>query len=347
MRIEAALLARVSDDKSGRSTSVPEQVERGISAAKTLGWTVPRRFVFEDADISASRFAGGKERPGWQALRRVIEAGFVRGIIIWEIDRASREMSDWAGFLNLCRDRRILIHVITHSRTYDTTVPRDRRSLLEDGVDAEYYSEKLSASIRRNLDGARADGKPMAKIPRGYVKLRDPASGAITGVDIDPEIQAQVQDLFTMLDAGHAVRAVAEKLGWPTRTVRHCARNVGYLGKRKLKPDDPPSAWVACQWNPMVDEDLFFRVQDRLDSHQGAGQRPGAHRSLLAHLAACGACGGTVTTVNRKGEGCYRCIRGCVVIRDRDLADYRVGWQVVNWLLGPGVLERYTPGQRP
>ncbi|MBQ3358480.1 MAG: hypothetical protein IJG47_06210 [Microbacterium sp.] len=55
--------------------------------------------------------------------------------------------------------RGVRIWVTTHNRLYDPTNARDRRSLLEDAVDAEYESDKTSERRKRSAKAAAEAGR--------------------------------------------------------------------------------------------------------------------------------------------------------------------------------------------
>ena len=105
MVIEGAILARVSEESdrraksrrsrgSSRSKSVSEQLDEGRRAANRLGWRVPETREYTDDGLSASSFAT-RERAGWLELRRMIEAGFVNGVIVWAVNRVIRWVTRW------------------------------------------------------------------------------------------------------------------------------------------------------------------------------------------------------------------------------------------------------------
>ena len=54
----------------------------------------------------------------------------------------------------------MLIHVTSHDRTHDPGQWRDRKTLLEDGIDAEGESEKTSQRVQRDVRARAASGKP-------------------------------------------------------------------------------------------------------------------------------------------------------------------------------------------
>ncbi|NGO80573.1 recombinase family protein [Streptomyces sp. YC504] len=70
--------------------------------------------------------------------------------------------------IELCEERGVKVYVATHGRAYDPADPRDRRSLLEDALDSEHESAKISARTLRGLDANVRDGKPHGICPFGY-----------------------------------------------------------------------------------------------------------------------------------------------------------------------------------
>ena len=338
-----AVLARVSSDQGGASASVHDQLVAARTAAAQLGWPVAAEY--DDADISASRFSGGKKRPGWQALLAAIASGQITRVIVWAPNRASREMEDWSSFLNLCRRHRVLICVISHgNRVYDTGNARDRRTLMEDGIDAEYDSEKISQGVRRGIAGAQAAGKPQARMPYGYVKVHD--GWKKLHVELDAEAAARVRQVFGLTAEGHNNAEVARRTGLSRGLVSAIIRNRVYTAKRILGD----GTIVECQWPAIVDDDLFNRCQVSV-TPQGAklkGVPKSTYRSLLGGLGTCGKCGGKVTTqvdeyVRRGRVRRYKCSVGHFKLDHIDDVDERVGWEVVKFLMTPGSLEKYLP----
>jgi DNA invertase Pin-like site-specific DNA recombinase len=291
---------------------------------------------FTDVDLSASSFAT-KERPGWLALRRMIEAGFVQGVVVWAVNRASREVEDWSGFLNLCRRHQVLIHVITHDRTYDCSNPHDIKSLLNEGIDGWYESERRSIDVKRGVNGAKAEGRPLSGLAIGYRKVYD--GPRLVNLEEEPQGAAKIRTVFEMLDNGHSVTAVSRATGFSQQQVRASARRMTYIAKRRLAD----GTLVDCTWPPLVDADQFWRVQSVLDSHRFAGQRWGAHKYLLSFIATCGGCGGPVTTGKQRGERIYRCAPKGHVVIGVERADNAVMFALLGHLIEPGVLERYLP----
>src|SRR5258706_7512955 len=270
----AALVARVSSDQGGRSASVSEQIEAGRKSAIQLGWDVTG--IFEDEDLSASRFAVA-DRPAWRKLQKLLPDRTFDAVILWSPSRGSRELEDWAAFLSRCRAYSVLIYVITHKRVYDVWVSRDWKVLADDGVTSAYESEMKSDDVRRGIEGAKAAGKPLASVPFGYVKVRDPGNGKLTGLEIDPEKSAKVRHLFAALDDGESVTDAAKQTGISRQQALHLATNPAFIAQRKL--DD--GSYVQCQWEAIITQDQYRRGRQRLDPQPDPGTSNGPGRPPL------------------------------------------------------------------
>src|SRR5690348_2240282 len=73
--------------------SVPTQIERGTDHATRRGWTVEA--TFKDDGYSAFKEI---TRDGFGELIAAIEAGQVDVVIVRDIDRLTRNLTDWNAF---------------------------------------------------------------------------------------------------------------------------------------------------------------------------------------------------------------------------------------------------------
>lgn len=96
-RIPAAIYARVSTDNQvgGRFDSCESQTaicREYIRQRANLGW-------YEAAAFTDAAYSGGSmNRPGIQALKRLIEAGEVKVVVIFKLERMSRNIDEWGPF---------------------------------------------------------------------------------------------------------------------------------------------------------------------------------------------------------------------------------------------------------
>jgi site-specific DNA recombinase len=290
---------RVSKDSSGRERSNEEQ--QGDNRDE---WAGRLRFVdlpaYRDA-TSASRYAD-KARDDWPLLVADIEAGRfgAQVLVLWESSRGSRRNSEWAAFLELCRDHDVDIAVTDDDRIYRLHNPRDMRDLQRAGADNEYESAKTSRRLRRAMRGNVADGLPHGRTLFGYRRIYDrtKSTKALVSQEPDPETAPVVRRIFSLYLAGHSTESVAAMLEsedvptatgrgrWIGATVRRILANAAYAGRRMHNGVD---AGPAC-WPALVDDSTWERTVARLDARRTRWDTPSTTKMLLTGLARCGRC---------------------------------------------------------
>lgn len=310
---------RVSKVARGNDRSPEEQHGDNARAAQRLGWTLGS--AYRDK-VSASRY-GRRVREDWQRLVDDLERNHFGAdiLILWESSRGSRQMSEWVTLLELCERRGVQIYVTADSKLYDPAEPRDRRSLLEDAIDAEYESSKTSKRTKRSAASAAVDGKPGPGLPPyGYRRTYDPGTGRRVGQEIEPAEAQIVRELFRRLNAGHTLRAIAadfdarglsKRDGEPfTRTtLRTMALNRAYIGERVHDPAratvrqgrlSPRAVVTQGVWPPIVDAPLWTAVHRLLTDDARVTRRPGRAVHWLGGIAVCDVCGGGMRARVRK-----------------------------------------------
>ena len=55
-------------------------------------------------------------------------------LMIWESSRGSRRVGEWVKLIELCEQRAVSIHVVTHHRTYDPAAAIGRGAATGHGV---------------------------------------------------------------------------------------------------------------------------------------------------------------------------------------------------------------------
>ncbi len=162
----ADIYVRKSSDDRGKS--VADQLVEGREAIEEHSWTFGREF--SDDNRSASRFAK-KQREGFTELLRHIGAGDCELLILWESSRGSRKLAEWATLLELLAEKKVLIYVVSHGRTYDCNNSRDWKILATDGVDSHAESNLISDRIRRGKRRGAASGRPAGKVQFGFRRI--------------------------------------------------------------------------------------------------------------------------------------------------------------------------------
>ncbi|MGH3571949.1 MAG: recombinase family protein [Pseudonocardiaceae bacterium] len=366
LAIHARDYLRVSLDRSGRARSLEEQHADHEQVAAEHGWILGESY--RDESVSASRYSR-KTRDDFARLIADLENGQfgAQVLMIWESSRGSRRVGEWVKLLELCEQRSVSIHVVTHHRTYDPANGRDRRSLLEDAVDGEYESSKMSARLRRAVAANAVAGRPVGRIPFGYRRVFDPQSRQLIAQEPEPVEALVVAELYRRLVAGHSLRAIArdfEAQGLRTRSglvfsaqhLRSVALSPVYTALRAHRPgcaggqgQHTPvavSEMYEGQWPALVDRAQWLAVQRLLRSPERKTTRPGRAKHLLSLIARCDRCQGMLAVAYRGERSEYFCrAKGCVRITQADVDE--IAEQVMlAYLARPEVIDTLRAGEQ-
>lgn len=320
---------RVSRDASGRERSPEEQHGDNQRAADGRNWKLGK--AYKDVG-SASRYAS-KAREDFGKLMSDLEKGrFAASILIlWESSRGSRKVSEWVRLIELCEEKQVCIFVTSDGKLYDPSDARDRRSLLEDSVDAEYESAKVSKRAKRAQAANAAAGMPNGKVPYGYRRIYDPTTRRFVAQEPEPKEAKVIKELFDRLAKGHALKAIArdfEQRGIKSRSgkvfspqhLRALALCCSYAGQREHTPGrkgthrrSSATTYTKAVWKPLVPMSRFLAVQRILSDPKRVTVRPGKAMHLLSFVAVCDVCDGPLaarTDPDRTDTQQYHCHRG-------------------------------------
>jgi DNA invertase Pin-like site-specific DNA recombinase len=313
-----------SRESQGNEDSIASQNAQLDRRCEREGWRITARY---SDGTSASRFQR-KTRGDWPKLVADVQAGKLDVIVLWESSRGDRTLTTWSAFLDLCRDRAVLIRVESHGRTYDLTNARDWRSLAEDGVDAAGESEKISQRTRRGMAFAASEGRPHGQLTYGFEREYHPRTRALVRQYPHPEHAQVVVSIITRIAQRVPINQIVREMDaagipapkggqWLGSTVRAIARNPAHVGLCKYKDQLYPAVWPA-----LVDQAVFDAAQRVLGEPDRKKAAPGAVKYLLSGIAAA-PCGRTVhgTATVKYGSPRYQCIYDCCVSITMGAAD--------------------------
>lgn len=294
--LRAGLQGRVSEDDSGRERSSGEQIEAERKVCDAFGWIVAEIYAEKG---SASRFARtARADDGWPRLLADLCAGKLDVILLWESSRGDRKLATWATFLDECRARGVLIHVVTHHRTYDIRRARDWRSLAEDGVDSAYESEKTSERLLRAMEANAVAGIPHGRVPFGFERIYDSKTKKFVEQRADPvraPITAELTERVAAGESLYGLRNDMEDRGVPTltgaswrfSTIRQIVLNPANIGIRVHHGKE-----YLGIWDPIVDANQYYAAKRILTAADRRSVRPGRAKYLVSSIGTCDVCGG-------------------------------------------------------
>lgn len=313
-KLRGVIYARYSSDNQTEN-SIEGQMRECKIFAENRGITIVGSFI--DRALSAKT----AERPDFQRMIRESTKGVFNVIIVWKLDRFSRNRYDSAHYKFILRKNNV--KVISATEAISEGAEGILLESLLEGL-AEYYSVELGVKVARGLtENALKTLHNGGTIPYGLMVNEE------RQYQPDPLTAPVVREIFERYAAGDSVADIRESLsarGIKTKTggsqlnynsIRNMLRNRKYLGEYRYGKTVIPSAYPA-----VVTQELFDRTQKRLEKNKHAPATAKAKVDyLLTTKLHCGRCGtfmvgesGTSKTLRKYNY--YKCLsnkrkRGC------------------------------------
>jgi DNA invertase Pin-like site-specific DNA recombinase len=257
--------------------------------------------------IDRAMSAKTDNRPEFQ---RMIRDSYVRQfdvVIVYELDRFARNRYDSAIYKSKLKKNGVRVMSAKENITDDPT-GIILESMLE-GM-AEYYSAELAQKIDRGMHENVLESKGVGgNLALGYRMTAD------NKFEIDPVGAEVVRKIFKMYGGGSSIKEIVTELNaqgaktalgksFKSNSLSRILRNQKYIGVYKYKDVVAPNGIP-----PIIDFDLFYKVQDCLKKNQKAPARKKAKEEyLLTGKIFCGKCKGNIVGEcgrSRNGETYY------------------------------------------
>ncbi len=242
------------------------------------------------------------QRKGFNEMLRLIEDGEANAILLWDINRLSRNAGD-AGMVIDLMDRGLLHEVRTPSQTFHDD-PHHKFLLSLYCSQAKLENDNKGKDVKRGMKKKAKQGwLPGPALP-GYVNTPDKLKGYKT-IEIDEENFTLIQKMFhEVLECTHSAKQVLEIAtnDWGVRKSngkkisRSCwynmLHNPFYYGEFDYGGQTYKGSHV-----PMITKDEFNKIQIILGGKQK--NKRVTHSFPFTGVMSCGECGRTVTAENR------------------------------------------------
>lgn len=282
--MKAVIYARYSSD-SQREESIEGQIRECSEYAAHNDITLLGSYI--DRALSART----ADRPEFQRMIRDSEKGLFDAVLVWKLDRFSRDRYDSAHYKHILKKNGVKV-ISAKENISDGPEGIILESMLE-GY-AEYYSAELSQKIHRGQhDNAMKCKNNGGNIPLGYYV--DKATGVLA---INPVTAPIVSEIYHRFDDGERICDISKSLnqrglktnkGQPFRVsaISLILKNRKYIGEYKYSDVVIPDGIPA-----IIEKDLFERVQLRMKANRKAPARAKATEEyLLTTKLFCGTCG--------------------------------------------------------
>lgn len=354
--MRAAIYTRVSQDQAqGRSVSEQEAECRAV--AQREGWEVVR--VFTDNDRSASRYAK-KSRPAYADLLRFIESSSCDVLVTWESSRAQRDLSAYVVLRDACERAGVLWSY--SGKTYDLSKADDRMSTGLDALLSERESAVTRERILRATRANAAAGRPHGKIPYGYEREYDGATGALVRQLVREDQAAVIRECAKRFLSGETPYAIAKDLDtrgvlpprpykvvdgervldptvhWNLTQIRRLITNPAYIARRVHRGEDVGEA----DWPAILDESSLYQCVAKLADPARKFSHDSAVKFLLSGIAHCGVCEGRIKVGRPRGRDSYVCHEKQCVARKVSAVDDLVTEVALTRLENPDALALFS-----
>lgn len=269
------------------------------------------------ADRGRSAWNPRVRRPGWDLLLRRLESGATGGVVVFDLERFSRQPAEGERLLAAAGNG---LRVLDSDSEYDLTSPSGRKAFRDQMAAAAYYSDRLSSRVKRGKRIKAANGEVDKRRSFGFepdgVTLRADEA-AIIREHARRLLAGETQDaLIRELNEDSVPSVRGAKWGYTTyRQIMTRPRNAGLIVHSGAVVEDVrlPAA--------ILDDDTYHRLV-ALYAARRRGRQPSG-RYVLTGLAVCGLCnaglgGRPVTGTTRRLYWCKACHRISVEVARLD-----------------------------
>ncbi|CAN5823884.1 recombinase family protein [soil metagenome] len=331
---DSAIYLRVSLDATGERLAVDRQRDDCEKIAADRGWTITETYV--DNSISASDRT--KIRPAYDRLVADYAAGRFGALVCYDLDRLTRQPRQLEDWIDAAESTGLVL--VTANGEADLSTDGGRLFARIKASVGRAEVERKSARQRR----AALQRADLGKTPTGVRLTGYTAKGKVRTAEADI-----VHAMFVRFAAGDSLRGLAAWLdtqpvrprraqAWSPSSVRSVLVNPRYAGRAVYCG---AATGKAGQWEAVVDEATFDRVQQMLTDPRRVTNRVGTDRRHLGSgLYLCGVCG---TRLRSHSGGRYRCPAGGHITRMGASIDTFVSTVIRARLARPDLTDLLAP----
>lgn len=327
-RLKVAIYIRVSTHWQVDKDSLKVQ-ERELIAYCKMVLGIEDYVVFTDPGYSAKN----TDRPDYQAMMDRIRTGEFSHLLVWKIDRISRNIIDFATMSEELKS--LGVTFVSKNEQFDTSTAMGEAMLQIIMVFAQFErkqtSERVTAVMMSRANNGQWNG---GRVPYGYRWDKETAS-----FSVDHNEAENVRRMARMYEERQSLLYVAKQLNdaevktksgaaWTPSTVRIILTNPWYIGQYRYNVHSDgkgcktrdESEWVLVEnhHEPILDEDLFYRLKFLLMRNKRGGTPAGktyARKNLhiFSGMMVCGQCGSNMLANQdrRRANGTRPSIYAC------------------------------------
>lgn len=251
--------------------------------------------VISDPGLSGKNL----ERPGLQRILTMVDEGHVGHVLVWRLDRLSRNLGDLIALADNFGQHEVALHSFTERLDLSTATGRMFYNVL--GSFAQFYREQLAENVRMGMAQAIRQGRWINRPKTGY--------DLVEGRLVPNQDADTVRDIFRLRAEGMSHQRIEDRTGVKFSTVRLILLSRIYLGEVLYNGE-----WFPGTHEPLITEQDFRAAQNRF-----VPGRTRLSREVLSGRVRCGLCGRLAAVEYRQnGQPVFRCKhrgKGCAMPR--------------------------------
>jgi DNA invertase Pin-like site-specific DNA recombinase len=277
VQLRAVAYVRISKDRENE-TSTTTQRERieahctahGIELVDVI--VEPGRSAYKESRSS---------RPGFKRAAAMIEGGAANALIVWKVDRCSRNTRDLLELVEWLLDRDATFVSVTEQ--FDTSTPSGKLMVTIIAALAEMESATKSERVlvwHEHRDAAGA--VPVGRTAKGY---RRPSTGVL---EVDPVEGPLMAAAARRVLAGASMRATQAWLAGEGVTISHTGLAKSFRSATITGHVEVDGELVAGNWPGLIEVDEWRRLVALLaDPNRKANHTAGVRQYILTGIARC------------------------------------------------------------
>lgn len=289
--MRAIVYCRVSthEQASENHYSIPNQKKRARDYIKARGWTL---LGIYDDELSGKN----DKRHGYKKLQQDVEQRRCDVVIVYRLDRLSRNVKDIYDFIDLVREKRVEFVSITEN--FDTTNAMGRAMLGVAAVFAQLTREIIGENVRdgvaRRAEAGKWNGNK-GNPPTGYLYstetgslLPDPATADTVRQVFRwyTEEKLGTRSIARRLNVNHVPKGLRSDAAWHETVISKILANPIYCGQIKVA-----KGTVKGQHEPLISDELFQQAHELIQARRQLPPRTVSSISLLSGIPRCANCG--------------------------------------------------------
>lgn len=299
--METGIYVRVSTEEQaqeGYSIRAQEQKLKDYSRIKE--WGVYK--VYMDDGISGKNI---EDRPAIQEMITDIQNGKVNNVLVFKIDRLTRNTADLIYLVNLFNTYDCAFNSLSES--IDTQTASGRMFIKMIGIFAEFERENIIERSKIGFERKVREGYTLATRTPSYGYDRKIGEKIQTINEFEASIVREVFDMFvnkhmSCLEIANSLNErkipTKENAVWHTRTIKNMLTNCNYVGRVRYATKDKNRHFEAeGAHEPIISKELYEETQNLIQkiSVKSYTKRP-KEDSYYSGILFCAKCGGKMTS---------------------------------------------------